>query len=223
MIDTAAALGGVALVSVPGWADDQGISHSCAEIHHEVMFKASLKRVYGALTDAKQFTKVIELSAAIKSGVPLGSKPTQISQEVGGPFTLFGGYVTGLQIELLSEKRIVQAWRAGSWDAGIYSIAKFEFTEQGLNTKLVFDHTGFPEDQGAALGNRIANQLLGASGEVPGLIFGFKPGVLPEVAKKTRQTDVLDRACFVAASTSFPAYFKPHSKQRRWFADFLAG
>jgi activator of HSP90 ATPase len=147
IIGTAAAFGGVALVSVAGWADETGVSHSCAEIHQEVVFKAGLKRVYGALIDSKQFTKVIELSAAAKSGAPLGNKPTAISQEVGGPFTLFGGYITGLQVELLADQRIVQAWRAGSWDPGIYSIAKFDLKEQGLNTKLVFDHTGFPQDQ----------------------------------------------------------------------------
>lgn len=144
---TAAAFGGVTLTSVPSWAEGQGISHSCAVIHQEIVFKASPKRVYGAMIDAKQFTKVIELSAAVNSGAPLGNKPTEISQQVGGSFTLFGGYIMGRHVELLPNQRIVQAWRTSSWDPGIYSIAKFELTEQGPDTKLVFDHTGFPEDQ----------------------------------------------------------------------------
>jgi activator of HSP90 ATPase len=41
-------------------------------------------------------------------------------------------------------ERLVQAWRETSWPAGAYSIVKFEFTDQGAGTKLVFDHTGFP-------------------------------------------------------------------------------
>jgi activator of HSP90 ATPase len=45
----------------------------------------------------------------------------------------------------VSNERIVQAWRAGSWSPGIYSIARFELTEQGTGTKIVFDHTGFPQ------------------------------------------------------------------------------
>jgi activator of HSP90 ATPase len=147
IIGAAVTFGGVALASVTSWADEQGISHSCAAIHQEVVFKASLKRVYEALIDAKQFSKVIQLSAAVKSGAPLGNKPTEISQEAGGAFTLFGGYIMGRQVELLPNQRIVQAWRTGSWDPGIYSIARFELTEQGPDTELVLDHTGFPVDQ----------------------------------------------------------------------------
>ncbi len=147
IIGAAVACGGVALGSVPAGAasDDLGITHTCAAIHQETVFKASPKRVYEALIDAKQFSKVIALSAAVKSGAKLGDKPTEISREAGGAFMLYGGYITGRQIELLPNQRIVQAWRTGGWDPGIYSIARFALAEQGSDTKLVFDHTGFPE------------------------------------------------------------------------------
>lgn len=146
IVGAAVAFGGVALGSVPGWAsDDEGISNSCAVIRQEVVFKASPKRVYEALTDAKQFDKVIQLSAAVKSGAKLGEKATEISREAGGAFTLFGGYITGRQIELVPNHRIVQAWRTAGWDPGIYSIAEFQLNEQGSDTELVFDHTGFPQ------------------------------------------------------------------------------
>lgn len=138
------------------FADEDGISHNCAAIHQEVVFKASPKRVYEALMDAKQFSKVIELSAAAKSGA-LGDKPVEMGGEAGGAITLFGGYVTGRQIELVPDQRIVQVWRAGSWDPGMYSIARFEFSPQAAGTKLMFDHTGFPIDQAQhlAIGWRI--------------------------------------------------------------------
>jgi len=46
-----------------------------------------------------------------------------------------------------ADERVVQAWRAGGWDPAHYSIAKFELVEQGSGTKIVFDHTGFPNGQ----------------------------------------------------------------------------
>ena len=146
------AFGGVALGSARAWAGaEEEISHAAESIHQEPVFKASRKRVYEALTDAKQFDKVIQLSAAMKSGVPPDAAPTQISREAGGAFALFAGYVTGRQIELVPYERIVQAWRAGSWDPGVYSIAKFELVEQGAGTKIVFNHGSFPKGDGEHL------------------------------------------------------------------------
>jgi len=141
----AIALGGLALGPVQAWAGaEEEISHTAESIHQEPVFKASRKRVYEALTDTQQFDKVIQISGVMKS-MHLGGKPTEISQEVGGAFALFGGYITGRHVELVPNERIVQAWRTGGWDPGVYSIAKFELVEQGSGTKIVFDHTGFPK------------------------------------------------------------------------------
>ena len=81
----------------------------------------------------------------------LASTPAQISLEPGGAFALFGGYITGRQIELVKDVRIVQVWRAASWPPHIYSIARFELAEHPAGTKLTFDHTGFPTDEAASL------------------------------------------------------------------------
>jgi activator of HSP90 ATPase len=104
-------------------------------IHQEVIFKASPKQVYDALIDTNQFREVT------------GGTPTEINTEEGGAFSLFGGMITGRNIELIPNERIVQAWRAGNWAEGTYSIAKFEIKEQGEETLIVFDHVGFPEGQ----------------------------------------------------------------------------
>ena len=45
----------------------------------------------------------------------------------------------------------MQAWRVGSWEPGIYSIARFELVEQGSGTKIVFDHMAFPKGDGEHL------------------------------------------------------------------------
>jgi activator of HSP90 ATPase len=81
----------------------------------------------------------------------LGDEPAAISREVGGAYTLFGGYITGRHVELVPNERIVQAWRTGGWKPGVYSIAKFELVEQGSGTKIIFDHTGFPKGEAEAL------------------------------------------------------------------------
>ncbi|MBZ5536294.1 MAG: SRPBCC domain-containing protein [Acidobacteriia bacterium] len=147
IVSVAVAFGGLALGSTEVWAAAaEEISRTAESIHQETVFKASRKRVYEALTNAQQFDKVIQLSGVMKS-MPAANKPTEISREAGGAFALFGGYVTGRHIELVPNERIVQAWRAGSWDPGIYSIARFELTEQGAGTRIVFDHTGFPKGE----------------------------------------------------------------------------
>jgi len=145
----AVAIGILGLGSGRAWAAvEEGISRAEEGIHQEPVFKASRKRVYEALTDANQFGKVVQLSAAMQSGgMKTGAAPVTISREAGGAFAAFGGYISGRQIELVPNERIVQVWRAGSWDPGSYSIAKFVLEEQGAETKIKFDHTGFPKGQ----------------------------------------------------------------------------
>ncbi|MGD0192866.1 MAG: SRPBCC domain-containing protein [Rhizomicrobium sp.] len=129
------------------------ISRSNAAIHQEIGFAADVARVYRALTDAAEFDKVVQLSAAMNSGMKtsLGATPTAIESAPGGAFSLFGGYVTGRMLELVPNTRIVQAWRAGSWGEGIYSIARFQLSQNDSATKLIFDHTGFPNAAAAHL------------------------------------------------------------------------
>jgi activator of HSP90 ATPase len=101
-------------------------------LHQEIEIQASPRRVYDALLDSKQF--------ATFTGAP-----AEISHEAGGAFSMFGSLIVGRNIELVPNQRIVQAWRPVSWDPGIYSVVKFEFREKGSGTKIVLDHTGFPE------------------------------------------------------------------------------
>jgi len=151
IVAVASAVGGLALGSTKAWAGaEEEISRTAESIHQETTFKASRKRVYEALTDVKQFDKVIQLSGVMQA-MHLPDKPAEISREVGGAFALFGGYITGRHVELVPNERIVQAWRTGGWPAGVYSIAKFELVEQGDGSKIVFDHTGFPKGEAEVL------------------------------------------------------------------------
>jgi uncharacterized protein YndB with AHSA1/START domain len=126
------------------------VSYTAEAIHQEPVIKASRKRVYDALTVTDQFDKVIEISGA-KKVASLGTEPTQISTEIGGRFVLFLGHIIGRQLELVPNQLIVQAWRVVDWQPGVYSVARFELTEAGGGTRIIFDHTGFPKGLGTHL------------------------------------------------------------------------
>lgn len=151
IVGVVGAFGGLVLSSTAVCAGaEDGISHTADSIHQEPVFKASPKRVYEALTDAKQFTRVIQLSGALQA-MQLPDRPAEISRDAGGAFALYGGYITGRHVELVPNVRVVQAWRTGGWPRGVYSIAKFELVELGTGSRIVFDHTGFPKGEAQSL------------------------------------------------------------------------
>jgi activator of HSP90 ATPase len=111
-----------------------GANRSRTALHQEVDFKATPQRIYEVLLDSKQFAACTGMSA-------------EIDPKPGGAFTTFGGLVEGRNIELISNQRIVQAWRPTHWDPAVYSIVKFELKQQASGTTIVLDHTGFPEGE----------------------------------------------------------------------------
>ena len=84
-------------------------------IRQEVTFKAKPETIYRMLMDAKAHS-------AFTGG------PVELMNEIGGKLSAFGGAITGINIELVPNKRIVQMWRAGDWPEGHYSTATFELT-----------------------------------------------------------------------------------------------
>ncbi|HZZ18059.1 MAG TPA: SRPBCC family protein [Opitutaceae bacterium] len=101
-------------------------------IHQERELLASPQQVYEALTHSGKFTKMTGLAAEIDSFE-------------GGVISLFGKYITGRNVELVPNRRIVQSWRPKSWGPGIYSTVRFELVPSGDGTTVLLDHTGFPE------------------------------------------------------------------------------
>src|SRR5262249_62238420 len=93
-------------------------------IRQEVDIKASPKRVYDTLLDAKRFS---EFTGA----------PAEIDPKSGGTFSCFGGVITGRNIGLLPGQRIVQAWRVFVGPGGFYSIVKFELQPPASARRLV--------------------------------------------------------------------------------------
>jgi activator of HSP90 ATPase len=142
----AAAIGGLA-ASAAAWGmtpqamtelPSTGADKLRTSLHQEIDLMASPHRIYAALLDSKQFAAFSGAAAVIDSAP-------------GGAFSMFDGQITGRNVELVPDKRIVQAWRPGSWPPGVYSIVKFEFEPQSSQTKVILDHTGFPEGKFAGL------------------------------------------------------------------------
>ena len=67
-------------------ATEEQLSHSQESIHQETVFKASRKRVYEALTDTKQFDKIIQLSPEMQAGKSFG---TSLRRSVANPAVHF--------------------------------------------------------------------------------------------------------------------------------------
>jgi len=141
---------GVATVSLAtardGFSADLGISHAADAIHQEPVFAVSRERVYRVLTQSAQFDRLTAYSDAVTSGAVKNS-PARIDARPGGSFALFGGYISGRFLDLVPNTLIVQAWRAGTWQPGIYSVARFELINKPGGTRISFDHTGFPKGQ----------------------------------------------------------------------------
>jgi activator of HSP90 ATPase len=101
-------------------------------LRQTVVFKAKPKSVYDAL--------MVEKKHAAFTGAP-----TKLSGKAGGAFSCYGGYVKGINVELIPGKRIVQAWRGRDWPKGVYSIVTYSFAPlSGGRTKLSFAHAGIP-------------------------------------------------------------------------------
>jgi activator of HSP90 ATPase len=125
---------GTMLAAGDAWAAPK----TSATIHQEDDFPTAPHRVYAALLDEKQF--------AAMSGAP-----AKLGSNEGDAFSLFGGAIVGRNLELVPDRRVVQAWRDAAWTPGLYSIARFQLSAVGRGTHLVFDQGGYPLSDYASL------------------------------------------------------------------------
>lgn len=105
----------------------------CKTIKQKVKFNASTETVYELLADSKKHQEMTGENAVISS-------------EVGGRFSAYNGYITGINVDLLPGKRIVLAWRGKDFPEGIFSMAAFTLVPAGgRKTELVLIHRGVPK------------------------------------------------------------------------------
>jgi activator of HSP90 ATPase len=101
-------------------------------IRQSVTFKTSPDTVYEMLIDSR------------KHAAFTGEK-AQISRKIGGKFAVYGGYIQGVNLDLVPNKKIVQSWRGSDWPEGHYSKVTFSLQKTKNGTRLTFRQSGVPE------------------------------------------------------------------------------
>lgn len=101
------------------------------DFQYQLEIIADPEEVFAALTNPFQ----IELW----SGYPADMKP-----EVGYVFSLWEGDITGVNLEVVPNKRLVQEWFFGEQDE--QSIVRITLKKAGGRTLVDLNHTHIPED-----------------------------------------------------------------------------
>jgi len=68
-----------------------------------------------------------------------------ISRKIGGKFTAYAGYISGVNLDLVEDRKIVQSWRGNDWPAGHYSRVTFLLKKVKGGARLIFRQSGVPE------------------------------------------------------------------------------
>lgn len=101
-------------------------------IEHTVLIRATPQEIYDGLMNEKKHAQFTGDTAKIRA-------------KAGAAFSCYGGYITGITLELKPGKRIVQAWRTQGWPEGHYSIVTFALAKKsGGRTQLCFTQVGVP-------------------------------------------------------------------------------
>jgi len=97
----------------------------------KVTFRANPEDVYDAFLDSERVSAFTQ-SEAIISNQPKSS------------FSLFGGNITGQNLELDQHKRVVQKWRFSSWIEGHYSTVTLLFDSDKDGAVVHLTQTSVP-------------------------------------------------------------------------------
>lgn len=106
----------------------------CKTIKQKVKFSASPETIYELLADSKRH-------------MMLTGQKAEISRKVGGSFSIRAGQVTGINVDLVPGKRLVQAWRSKDFPVGIFSMASFQISRSKAGgTEVLLTHRGVPKE-----------------------------------------------------------------------------
>ncbi|MFK7987869.1 MAG: SRPBCC domain-containing protein [Sandaracinaceae bacterium] len=103
-----------------------------------VVVPAPPAAVFTALTDGETFAAVSGAPAAIESGA-------------GGAFSCFGGMIEGRTLDSAPGERLVQAWRVKLWEAGQFSLVRFELSAVEGGTEIRLAQDAHPDAQTQSL------------------------------------------------------------------------
>ena len=102
------------------------------DIEQTIIIKATPHEVYEALMDSDKH-------AAFTNGA------ASISREVGGDYMAYDGYISGKNLELVPDQKIIQSWRASDWPETQFSRIEFVFSTVAEGTQIKFTHSSLPE------------------------------------------------------------------------------
>lgn len=106
----------------------------CKTIKQRVRLGAPPATIYQILADSKKRSAVTGQKAVI-------------SDKIGGAFSADGNDVSGVNVDLVPGRRIVQAWRHRKFPEGVFSMAAVTLTPTpGGGTELVLTHRGVPKE-----------------------------------------------------------------------------
>ncbi len=111
------------------------------------------KTIKQTVTLATAPAEVYDLLINSKKHSALTGGPVSMSKKVNGTFEVFNGYCHGYNIELVENKKIVQAWHFAEdgWPDDHFSICTFLFTKVPGGTKLSFTQLDIPEHKAESL------------------------------------------------------------------------
>jgi len=103
-------------------------------IEQEIIIKSSPHEIYEAFMDSKKHSKFTESKA-------------KVSREIGGSFSIFESSLSGKNVELIQDKKIVQTWRGDgeSWPKGYYSTITLILEPIDQGTLIKFTQIDIPE------------------------------------------------------------------------------
>lgn len=103
-------------------------------ITQKILLNATPHEIYEIFMDSKKHSELTESVA-------------KISRKVGGKYSVWEGAISGKNIELIEDKKIVQTWKSDGedWKKGHYSTITFTFEPTDYGTEINFTHDQIPE------------------------------------------------------------------------------
>ena len=100
------------------------------KIRQDFHIRASKETVFRALTDRILFEQWSESNSII-------------DHHIGSKFSLFNGYITGVNREIVIDERIVQDWRTKNWVKT--SLVSLKLVQEPNGTKVELRQEGIPD------------------------------------------------------------------------------
>ena len=101
-------------------------------IEQNVIINAKPEDVYDAILDPEIHSEFTQAKATN-------------DMKVGGKFTAYDDYISGINLKLVKGKMIVQKWTSTDFPEGHYTTVTFEFKKHDKGTEVVFIQENVPD------------------------------------------------------------------------------